>query len=386
MRDKITGLFIEFTRSEKNSGIILIICTVFSLIVANLSESYIQFWHHELSFSFLNFKIAYSLEQWINDGLMTIFFLLVGLEIERELYEGELHPIKNALVPIVAAIGGMLMPALIYSLFNYHSTTIRGFGIPMATDIAFSLAIVSLVSNKIPNSLKILLTALAIIDDLGAVIVIAFFYGKEIHWVYLIISLGIYLILLIMNRLKIHRLTPYLILGIPMWYFMMKSGIHATVSGVLLAFALPFNYKGADNPSIRLQHILHLPVGFIILPLFVLANTAIQIRTEYVNGLLNSHAWGIGLGLCLGKPLGIFLSIYMASKMKIFQLSKNVSWYKIWALGIVAGIGFTMSIFITQLAFDNEVLVQSSKMVILLSALFSGMVGYLMFLFSKSNR
>lgn len=385
MRQRLSQLFIEFTKSEKNSGLILIVCTLLSLIMANsvFSEQYIQFWRHHISISFFNLELNYSLEHWINDGLMTIFFLLVGLEIERELYEGELHPVKNAILPIVAAIGGMLVPALIYSFINFNLPTIQGFGIPMATDIAFSLAILSLVSNRVPFSLKVLLTALAIIDDLGSIFVIAFFYGKKIQWLYVMISISIFIILLLMNRLKIYRLTPYLILGIPMWYFMMQSGIHATLSGVLLAFALPFNYKNEKNPSIRLQELLHIPVGFIILPLFTLANTAIPIKLEYVTSLSDAHAIGIGLGLLVGKPLGITLGILLFTKLKIVALPENVSWYRIIATGVVAGIGFTMSIFITHLAFNEEVLIQSSKMMILLGSFISGLTAYLMFIFSK---
>ncbi len=385
MRQRLSKLFIEFTKSEKNSGLILIVCTLLSLIMANsvFSEQYIQFWHHHISISFFNLELNYSLEHWINDGLMTIFFLLVGLEIERELYEGELHPIKNAILPIVAAIGGMLVPALIYSLINLNLPTIKGFGIPMATDIAFSLAILSLVSNRVPFSLKVLLTALAIIDDLGSIFVIAFFYGKKIQWFYAMLSISIFIILLLMNRLKIYRLTPYLMLGIPMWYFMMQSGIHATLSGVLLAFALPFNYKGEKNPSIRLQELLHIPVGFIILPLFTLAHTAIPIKLEYINSLSGAHALGIGLGLLVGKPLGITLGILLFTQLKIVTLPENVSWYRIVATSVVAGIGFTMSIFITHLAFNEEELIQSSKLMILLGSFISGLTAYLMFMFSK---
>jgi len=387
MRQRITNIFLEFTSSEKNSGLVLIFCTIISLILANsaISEEYIHFWHQHISINIMDFELNYSIEHWINDGLMTIFFILVGLEIERELYAGELHPIKNALLPIMAAIGGMIVPALIYLAFNFNYPTIKGFGIPMATDIAFSLAILSLVSNKVPSSVKVILTALAIIDDLGSIFVIAFFYGQDIQWFYLGTALGIFLILLIMNRLKIYRLTPYILLLIPMWYCMMKSGIHATLSGVLFAFALPFDNKEDKNPSIRLQEILHIPVGFLILPLFTLANTAIPIKTEYVSELLNVHSLGIGLGLFIGKPLGIFLGILLIVKLKIVRLPEGISWYEIISMGVVAGIGFTMSIFITHLAFKDDALVQSSKMMILISAVISGITGYLMFLLSKNK-
>lgn len=387
MKEKITKLFHDFTRSEKNSGLVLIFCTIISLILANsvFSSTYIHFWHQNLKVSFPYFELDYSFHHWINDGLMTIFFLLVGLEIERELYEGELHPIKNAIIPIAAAIGGMLMPALIYFLLNQNTNAVHGFGIPMATDIAFSLAVLSLAGNKVPFSVKILLTALAIIDDLGSIIVIALFYGTSIQWVYLMVSLGIFLFLLLLNRLRMHRLTPYLILGIPMWYCMMKSGIHATLSGVLLAFALPYNYHKDNNPSVKLQEILHIPVAFIILPLFTLVNTAIPLRPEFIHSLADAHSIGIALGLLLGKPLGITLSIYLLLKSKMVKVDFQLSQYYIIAMGFAAGIGFTMSIFITHLAFDNEVWVQSSKMMILLTSFVAGVISYLMFKLKKSE-
>ncbi|MCX7729047.1 MAG: Na+/H+ antiporter NhaA [Bacteroidia bacterium] len=381
MKLRITNVFLEFTKSEKNAGLLLIICTMCSLVMSNSlwSDVYIHFWHQKVALSALHFKMEYTLEQWINDGLMTIFFLLVGLEIERELYEGELHPIKNAIIPVVAALGGMMVPALLYGLVNFNSPTIKGFGIPMATDIAFSLAVLSLVSDRVPASLKVLLTSLAIIDDLGAIIVIALFYGKGIEWFYLMSSLGIFFVLLIMNRLKIYRLTPYLILGVVMWYCMLRSGIHATISGVLLAFALPFKYRENKNPSIQLQEMLHVPVAFIVLPVFTLCNTAIPIKMNFIDSMLDVHSLGIMLGLVAGKPLGIVMGVYLLIKWKVVRLSENINWYQLWAMGMSAGIGFTMSIFFAHLAFNDEVLVQSSKMMVLLSSFISGLLAYLMF-------
>lgn len=389
MKDKLSKIFIEFTQSEKNASLLLLACTVISLILANTHfvTNYTSLWHHNITISFLNFQLSYPLEQWINDGLMSIFFLLVGLEIERELYEGELHPIKNAIVPVVAAVGGMLMPALIYLFINQHSPEYyRGFGIPMATDIAFSLAILALIKHKVPHSMKILLTALAIIDDLGSIVVIALFYGKEIQWIYLIFSIGIFLVMIAMNKLKVYRLTPYLLLAIPMWYTMMKSGIHATVSGVLLAFALPFNSKQTPNPSIKMQEILHIPVGFIILPLFILCNTAIPLHVEYIDRLIDKHAIGIAAGLVLGKPIGIFLSVYLLSQFKIVSFSSRVGWIKVLGIGFAAGIGFTMSIFITYLAFYEEALIQSSKMMILIASSVSALLAYFVFAISQDEK
>ena len=385
MKNTLTGIFKDFISSEKNAGLLLIFCTIISLLLANsfFGKNYIHFWHEKIGFSFFNFNLHYSIEHWINDGLMTIFFLLVGLEIERELYAGELHPIKNAILPIFGAIGGMLFPALIFVAINFGASTVNGFGIPMGTDIAFALAIVSLLGNKVPVSIKILLTAIAIIDDLGSILVIALFYGSNIHYGFLMASLGIFVFLLVLNKFKVHSLIPYLVLGIPMWFFMMQSGIHPTISGVLLAFACPFGTGAANTPSIKLQHCLHLPVAFIVLPLFTLANTAIPFKTEFISGLSGLHSIGIGLGLLIGKPLGIMLSFFVITELKIVKLPEGITWYDVLALGCVAGIGFTMSIFITQLAFTDEALIQSSKMMILLSSCVAGLLGYLFFFFKK---
>ena len=385
MKKTITKIYREFTSSEKNAGMLLFFCAIISLFIANstFGENYIHFWDEKIGFSFLNFDLHYSIEHWINDGLMTIFFLLVGLEIERELYAGELHPMKNAVLPIFGAIGGMLFPALIFVAINFGTSTVNGFGIPMGTDIAFALAVISLLGNRVPVSIKILLTAIAIIDDLGSILIIALFYGSNIHYGFLMASLSIFAFLLVLNKLKVHSLIPYLVLGIPMWFFMMQSGIHPTISGVLLAFACPFGSGEENTPSIKLQHRLHLPVAFIILPLFTIANTAIPFKTEFISGLSGLHSFGIGLGLVLGKPLGILISFFVVTKLKIVKLPSGVTWYDILALGCVAGIGFTMSIFITQLAFTEELLIQSSKMMILLASCMAGLLGFLLFYFKR---
>lgn len=382
MRKGGRRLFREFTSSEKNAGLVLLFCAVVSMILSNLksTESYSHFWHMHVGASI---GLDLSLEAWINDALMTIFFLMVGLEIERELYDGELNPIKNAILPIGAALGGMCIPALIYSVINFDSETIKGFGIPMGTDIAFALGILSLAGNRVPIALKVLLTAIAIIDDLGSIFVIAFFYGSGIEWGFLSASLAIFLFLILLNRLKVFSLFPYLLLGIPMWYCMLRSGIHPTISGVLLAFALPFGDGAKTSPSLKLQHMLHLPVAFIILPIFTLANTAIPIRSEYISGLLDEHAIGIGFGLILGKPIGIITAAFLLVKFKLVTLPKGVSWYDVTALGFIAGIGFTMSIFITQLAFTEEVYIQSSKLMILMASTIAGCIGLAFFRWKK---
>ena len=352
---KLTKLFNEFFDSEKSSGIILVACTIVSLLLVNvfIGEDYLNFWHRKSLPMLAGVNLNLSVEHWINDGLMAIFFLMVGLEIERELYIGELSAFKNALVPIIAAIGGMVVPALFHFALNAGTETQNGFGIPMATDIAFALGIMVLVGKKVPFVLKIFLTALAIIDDLGAILVIAVFYTKEIQSLYLFAALAIFLILIILNRLKVYRLIFYLIGGIIMWYCFLRSGVHATIAGVLLAFAIPFKDGGERSPSYRLQHALHKPVAFFILPLFALANTGILFESSLKDALINDNSLGIIFGLVIGKPLGIMLMLFIGVKTKVISLPKGIQWKHIAATGFLAGIGFTMSIFITLLAFNS---------------------------------
>lgn len=365
-----TKLFAEFFESEKSGGLVLIACTIISLVLANsiFGSEYIHFWH-------TNFQ-GQPIEYWINDGLMTIFFLLIGLELEREVYDGELSDIKNALLPIFGAIGGMIVPAGIYLYFNYGTSTQAGAGIPMATDIAFALGILSLLGNRVPTSLKIFLTALAVIDDLGAILVIALFYTKTIFWTNLSIAMGIFVVLLILNRLKVRNLIPYLTLGVVMWYFMLNSGVHATITGVLLAFAIPFGNGDSKSTSIILQHFLHKPVAFIILPIFALANTAIIMDLEMKEIITEHYSIGIALGLIVGKPVGIFILSLLAVKLGICKLPSDLSWSSIFGVGFLGGIGFTMSIFVTLLAFDDIVIINHAKIIILLASLIAGVVGF----------
>lgn len=368
---KISKLFSDFFHSEKVSGLLLILCTIISLTIANsvFGESYHHFWLTEIS--------GQSLEYWINDGLMTIFFLLIGLELEREIYQGELSNIKDALLPIFAAIGGMLIPAGIYLYFNLGTETQSGAGIPMATDIAFALGILSLLGNRVPTSLKVFLTALAVIDDLGAILVIAIFYTKNLLWTNLLISLGIFVALYVMGKFfKVRNLFPYIIGGILMWYFMLHSGVHATITGVLLAFAIPFGKGDETSTSYILQHYLHKPVAFIILPIFALANTAIIMSGDISQILTEHYSIGIALGLVVGKPIGIFLLSLFAVKIGICKLPSDLSWKSIFGVGFLGGIGFTMSIFITLLAFENETVINNAKFVILLSSLIAGVFGF----------
>jgi NhaA family Na+:H+ antiporter len=380
MKTKLTKLFVEFFESEKASGIILILCTLISITIANsyFGKGYLDFWHTKVGFETGGIALKYSIEHWINDGLMAVFFLLIGLEIERELYIGELSDLKNATLPIFAAIGGMATPALLHFLLNQGTETQAGVGIPMATDIAFALGVLALLGSRVPVSLKIFLTALAIIDDLGAIAIIALFYVGDFSLLYLMLALAILAGLFILNRLGIHSLPFYLIPGIVMWYFMLKSGIHATIAGVLLAFVIPFGNGDEESPSYKLQHFLHKPIAFIVMPLFALANTGIALTGNWLGGLTTPNSLGIFAGLAVGKPLGIALFSFLAVKIGVSQLPNDVSWKHIIGAGSLGGIGFTMSIFITLLAFNNPEFVQNSKISILLSSLVAGIVGYLL--------
>jgi NhaA family Na+:H+ antiporter len=369
---KMTKLFRDFFKSEKAGGLILVFATIISLWLANSAyqTQYVGLWHHQLG--------SHTFVEWINDGLMAIFFLLIGLELEREIYHGELSRFKSAALPIFGAFGGMVIPAALFLLFNFGTTTQAGAGIPMATDIAFAIGILSLLGNRVPTSLKVFLTALAVIDDLGAIIVIAIFYTKTIAFVNLAIALGIWIVLLVLNRMKIHNLIPYLIGGIFMWYFMLHSGIHATITGVLLAFAIPFGNGNKQSSSYILQHFLHKPVAFLILPLFALANTSIAFGSDLGSGLMHLNSIGIIVGLVLGKPIGITLSCFIGAAFGICSLPKDLKWKSIIGAGFLGGIGFTMSIFITLLAFDDSEVINNSKIAILLASLIAGIIGFTM--------
>jgi Na+:H+ antiporter, NhaA family len=379
-------LFKGFFQSERASGFVLIGCTFISLFIANSSvgEDYVHLWHNHLNLSFLG--LDYSYEHWVNDGLMAIFFLLVGLEIERELYIGELADFKNALLPILAAIGGMIVPALLHFIFNAGTNTQSGFGIPMATDIAFALGMLSLAGKKVPVSLKIFLTALAIIDDLGAISIIALFYTKSFSLYFFLGAMSVFLILFALGKLKVYWLPVYLAGGVVMWYFMLKSGVHATIAGVLLAFAIPFHREDDKNPSYHLQHFLHYPVAFIILPIFALANTAIIFPDKILQSFTRLNSIGIITGLVVGKFLGIFLFSFLAVKVKMASLSPDMNWRQIASVACLGGIGFTMSIFITNLAFNDPAIVNDSKISILLASLLASLIGLSILKTAKNNK
>lgn len=371
LNSRLTPLFKAFFNSERSAGITLILCTIASLYLANsiFGTEYRAFWHTDL--------LGLDLLHWINDGLMTIFFLLIGLELEREFYGGELSNLKSALLPIAAAIGGMCIPALIYFIFNYNTPFLSGAGIPTATDIAFALGALSLLGNSVPSSLKVFLTAFAVIDDLCAIIIIALFYSSDISLFDLSMSFLTMGGLFVLNRLNVHRIFPYLVGGVVMWYFMEKSGVHPSIIGVLLAFVMPYGDGGKKTSSYRVQKFLHYPVPFLVMPIFAIANTAILFESNFHHLLLESYSMGIGFGLTLGKPLGIFLFCFIAVKLGLCSLPKRVNWKGILGVGFLGGIGFTMSIFIALLAFDDPQATENCKLMILLGSLVSGLIGLL---------
>ena len=371
---KLSRSFKDFFDSEKAGGILLIICTALSLLITNsmLGANYLHLWHLDLA--------GLSVELWINDFLMAIFFLLIGLELERELKVGELSDIKNALLPIFAAIGGIVVPALIHYFLNRGTPTQSGIGIPMATDIAFALGVLALLGSRVPASLKIFLTALAVIDDLGAIIVIAVFYTTKLSTVYLFGAMVVFGSLYLMKKSGVVRLAPYLLGGVLMWFLMLKSGVHATIAGVLLAFTIPFSAKedDEDSPSHRLEHFLQKPVAFFILPVFALCNTGIVVGADALQSLGSANSLGIIAGLLFGKPAGITLVCFIVVSLGICRLPLDLNWKHIFGAGILGGIGFTMSIFITNLAFTGEAnIINVSKMAILLASLAAGTIGFL---------
>jgi NhaA family Na+:H+ antiporter len=372
---KLSRTFKNFFDSEKSSGVLLIICTIVSLLITNsiIGANYLSLWQTYVG--------GLSIEHWINDALMAIFFLLIGLELERELYVGELSDFKNALLPILAAVGGICLPALIHFVFNNGTPTQAGIGIPMATDIAFALGVLALLGRRVPASLKVFLTALVVMDDLGAIIVIAIFYTAKLSISYLVGAIAIFGLLVTINRLfRVMNLTPYLIGGVLMWVLMLKSGVHATIAGVLLAFAIPFTNKEDDeeSPSHRLEHFLHKPVAFIILPIFALANTGIVLGAGALQSLSANNSLGIMSGLLVGKPIGITLLSFTAVSFGVCRLPLDLNWQHVFGAGLLGGIGFTMSIFIANLAFVGEVdVINASKMAILLASLTAGTIGFL---------
>lgn len=374
---KYSNLFKSFIQSEQFGGIVLVLCTCISLFIANTTQgySYIHFWHTAFDLSFWFIDLNLTVEQWINDGLMVVFFVLVGLEIERELYEGELNTFSKAILPVAAAVGGMVVPAVIHLIFNNGLPTQAGFAIPMATDIAFALGILSLAGKHVPFALKIFLAALAIIDDLGAIVIIATCYASNINVGYLVAAIAVFFILLLFNRLKYNKLWYYVLPGLVMWYCMFHSGIHAAVAGVMWAFALPFSKTG-NNISNQLQHKLHYPVAWFIVPLFALANTAFTLPQNLLAAFTTPNSLGIMVGLVIGKLVGVFSFAFVLVKLKWGKLYQGMNWNNLFAVSMLTGIGFTMSIFITNLAFyDNEALTTVSKLSVLVASTIAAVTG-----------
>ncbi|MCO4291662.1 Na+/H+ antiporter NhaA [Solitalea sp. MAHUQ-68] len=372
--------FAAFLKTEQASGVILIFCTVLSLLASNssLSEPYLHFWHQKIGMVGFGAEFTLSIEHWINDGLMVIFFLVVGLEIKRELLKGELSSVKKATLPMVAALGGMVVPAVIYFLINKSTPTEHGWGIPMATDIAFALGILSLLGKRVPISLKVFLTALAVVDDLGAILVIAVAYTQTVVLHNLYIALSIFAVLMAFNYFKIRNVLIYLLGGVFMWYFMLQSGVHATIAGVLLAITIPLESDYSDHsPAEILEHNLHQFSSFIIMPLFALANTCIVFKGSLLNVYGTELGLGIILGLLLGKPLGIAGFSFLAIKSGMATMPSKVSVKKVIGTGFLGGIGFTMSIFISILAFVEPENQNFAKIAVLSGSVLSGLIGYL---------
>jgi len=371
----LTDTFNRFVKSEQSGGALLLACTVVSLALANspVAAQYMAFWHVKAG--------PLSIEHWINDALMAVFFLLIGLELERELYVGELSRLRNALLPAFAAVGGMAAPALIHYAFNAGSAAQAGFGIPMATDIAFALAVLALLGPRVPPALKVFVVAFAVIDDLGAIALIAAVYTAKISLAHLLAALAIFGMLIAFNRLlRVMALWPYLLGGAALWYCLLNAGIHASIAGVMLAFAIPFSARqpGGESPSHRLEHRLHKPVAFAILPLFALANTGVPIDAAAIAQFSSSNNLGITLGLLLGKPLGVVALCAFAVACKVSTLPEGVRWPHVVGAGLLGGIGFTMSIFITNLAFSaSPALVNSSKLAVLAASLAAGVAALL---------
>ena len=369
----LSRTFQDFVRSEKAGGLLLLACTVLALSVANSPAGgvYADLWQEVY--------LGLSLGHWINDALMAVFFLLVGLELERELYNGELSDWRNALLPIVAAIGGALVPAGVHLALNAGTPTQGGAGIPMATDIAFALGILALVGDRIPFQLRVFLTALAVIDDLLAIIIIAVFYTNTLEVAWLLGALAVFAGLVLLNRRRVMTMWPYLLGGAFLWWLMLKSGVHPTLAGVMLAFAIPFSPRAEDetSPSHRLEHALHRPVAFIVLPLFALANTGVLLGADWSAGLVTANGLGIIAGLLLGKPVGIVLASLLAIRLGWCRLPAELGWKHLLGAGLLGGIGFTMAIFIANLAFSGRPeLVDASKMAILAGSLAAGAAGW----------
>ncbi len=379
-----------FFELEAASGLILLIAAVIALFISNsnFSELYFNTLEQYLFIGINDFGLKLSVHHWINDALMAIFFFFVTLEIKREFIQGELSNLKKALLPIIAAIGGMLVPALFYVVINFDNTeTLNGWAIPSATDIAFSLGILSLLGSRVPISLKIFLTALAIIDDLGAILIIAFFYSGDLSISYLSLILISYIFLLTLNKFGVKKFIPYLVIGIFMWYFTYKSGIHATIAGVLLASTIPHRKKDKDfSLLIKIEHFISPYVAFMIMPLFAFANAGVLLDGLSISSLMLPVPLGILTGLFFGKQLGVMIFCYLSVKLKVAQLPDNSTWLSLYGVSILTGIGFTMSLFVGNLAFaENTEYIDGVKIGVLAGSLLSTIFGYFLLLLTSKR-
>ena len=390
MIQKITKGFTSFFKLEAASGIVLLFAAVIALFISNseLSILYFSTLERYLFIGINNFGLKLSVLHWINDALMAIFFFFVTLEIKREFLQGELSNIKQALLPIIAAVGGMVVPALIYVIINLgDGETLKGWAIPSATDIAFSLGVLSLLGKRVPLSLKVFLTALAIIDDLGAIVIIALFYSGDLSIKYLSLMLLAFIILLVINKFKIKKFLPYLIVGIFLWDFTHNSGIHATIAGVLLAMTIPHRKKDKDfSLLIKVEHAISPYVAFGIMPIFAFANAGVSLEGLSFSSLLDKVPLGIVLGLFVGKQLGVFVFSYISIKLKIAQMPSNTSWYNFYGVGVLTGIGFTMSLFVGNLAFAESMqYMDGVKIGVLTGSLLSTLFGYFLILLTPNK-
>ena len=390
MINYISQPFKWFFKLEAASGLVLLLTAIFALLISNsdLSEFYFQALEKYFFIGINDFGLKLSVHHWINDALMAVFFFFVTLEIKREFLHGELSNIKQALLPIIAAVGGMVVPALFYIVINFENPeTIHGWAIPSATDIAFSLGVLSLLGSRVPISLKVFLTALAIIDDLGAILIIAFFYSGDLSIPYLSLILISYIFLLILNKFSIKIFTPYLLIGMCMWYFTYKSGIHATIAGVLLATTIPHRIKEKDfSLLIKLEHAISPYVAFIIMPIFAFANAGVNLEGLSLSSLLSPVPLGILLGLFFGKQIGVLLFSYCAIKFKLASPPSNSNWLSLYGVSILTGIGFTMSLFVGNLAFvENIQYIDGVKIGVLAGSLLSTLFGYFILLFSTKK-
>ena len=391
MINYITAPFKWFFKLEAASGLVLLIAAVIALILSNsyLSENYFDTLNTHILIGTQNFGLDLSIHHWINDALMAAFFLVVTLEIKREFIQGELSRPKQASLPIIGAIGGMAVPAIIYIIINFETgNTLKGWAIPSATDIAFSIGVLSLLGSRVPISLKVFLMALAIIDDLGAIIIIAFFYSTELQYMYLLLMLGSFLTLLTLNKFGVKKFMPYLLIGLFLWYFTHESGIHSTISGVLLALTIPHrDHKKDSSLLLKVEHILSPYVAFGIMPLFALANAGVSLEGISINTIMNPVPLGILCGLFFGKQIGVFVFSYLSIKFKLAEMPSNSSWIKLYGVGILTGIGFTMSLFIGNLAFiENTQYIDGVKIGVLCGSLLSTFVGYFVLLLVTNKK